>query len=160
MRLDGTITNVADRDYFKVVISTQQSYISDPSLTRGTGKLGVIIAVPVLEDGKLIKIVTGNVSLQRVTDLIKEVKFKDGGYATVIDDSGLVIAHSKRPELNGKMNIATKKSSELKMQNVEVDDNYIERLVKIEVNRSQKRNIYSVICSHRRRLTSGGSIHI
>jgi len=126
VRLDGTTTNVADRDYFKVVTSTKQSYISDPSLTRGTGKLGFIIAVPVLEEGKLIKIVTGNVSLQRVTDLIKEVKFKDSGYATIIDDSGLVIAHSKRPELNGKLNISTKKMDpELKTQTPEVDDNYI-----------------------------------
>lgn len=126
VRLDGSKTNVADRDYFKAVSSTKQNYISDPSLTRGTGKLGVIIAVPVLEDGKLVKIVTGNVSLQRVTDLIKEVKFKDSGYATIIDDGGLVIAHSKRPELNGKLNVSTKKiDPDLKVENVEVDDNYI-----------------------------------
>lgn len=95
VRFNGTTTNIADRDYVKAVVSTQKMYIADPMLTRGTGKLGVIIAVPVLEEGKLVKIVTGNVSLQRVTDLLKEVKFKESGYATLIDNSGMIIAHAQ-----------------------------------------------------------------
>lgn len=125
VRFNGTTTNVADRDYVKMVVSTKQLYISDPGLTRGTGKLGVIIAIPVLEEGNLVKIITGNVSLERVTDLLKDVKFKESGYATLIDDSGMVIAHGKRPELNGRLNISTKKlDPELQAQNKEVDDHY------------------------------------
>lgn len=125
VRFNGTTTNVADRDYVKMVVSRKQVYIADPNLTRGTGKLGVIIAVPVLEDGKLFKIITGNVSLQRIGDLIKEVKFKENGYATLIDDSGMVLAHGKRPELNGKLNISTKKlDPELQVQEVKVDEHY------------------------------------
>lgn len=125
VRSNGTTTNVADRDYYKAVVSTKKMYISDPGLTRGTGSLGVIIAVPVLEEGKLVRIITGNVSLGRVTDLIKEIKFKETGYATLLDDSGMIIAHSKRPELNGKLNISTKKvDPELKVENTEVDERY------------------------------------
>lgn len=125
VRFNGTTTNVADRDYVKMVVSRKQVYISDPNLTRGTGKLGVIIAVPVLEDGKLFKIITGNVSFQRIGDLIKEVKFKENGYATLIDDSGMVLAHGKRPELSGKLNISTKKlDPELQVQEVKVDEHY------------------------------------
>lgn len=125
VRFNGTTTNVSDRDYFKAVMNTKQVYISDPLLARANGKLSVIIAVPVLEDGKLVKIVTGNVSLQQVNDLIKEVKFKENGYATLIDDSGMLIAHAKRPELNGKLNISTKKlDPELQVQNTVVDDQY------------------------------------
>lgn len=126
VRFNGTTTNVADRDYVKMVVSKKQVYISDPNLTRGTGKLGVIIAVPVLEDGKLFRIITGNVSLQRIGDLIKEVKFKENGYATLIHDSGMVLAHGKKPELNGKLNISTKKvDPDLQAQEVKVDDQYI-----------------------------------
>lgn len=125
VRFNGTTTNVSDRDYYKAVLNTKQLYISDPLLARATGKLSVIIAVPVLEEGKLVKIITGNVSLQQVNDLIKEVKFKENGYATLIDDSGMIIAHGKRPELNGKLNISTKEiDPELKVQNTEVDDQY------------------------------------
>ena len=125
VRFNGTTTNVSDREYYKAVVNTKQVYLSDPLLARNNGKLGVIIAVPVLEEGNLVKIVTGNVSLQRVTDLLKEVKFKESGYATLIDDSGMLIAHGKRPELNGKLNISTKKlDPELQVQNTEVDDRY------------------------------------
>ncbi|AJQ29843.1 hypothetical protein [Pelosinus fermentans] len=85
----------------------------------------MIIAVPVLEEGKLVKIITGNVSLQRISDLIKEIKFKENGFATLIDDSGMIIAHGKRPELNGKLNISTKKlDPELQVENTGVDDHY------------------------------------
>jgi len=125
VRFNGTTTNVSDLDYVKMVVSTKKMYIAEPRLTRGTGKLGVIIAVPVLEEGKLVKIVTGNVSLQRITELLKEVKFKESGYATLIDHSGMIIAHAKRPELNGKLNVVTKKlDPELQVQNTEVDDRY------------------------------------
>jgi methyl-accepting chemotaxis protein len=125
VRFNGTTTNVSDRDYYKAVVSTKQVYISDPLLTRGTGKLSMIIAVPVLEEGKLVKIITGNVSLQRISDLIKEIKFKENGFATLIDDSGMIIAHGKRPELNGKLNISTKKlDPELQVENTGVDDHY------------------------------------
>lgn len=125
VRFNGTTTNVSDRDYYKAVLNTKQLYISDPLLARATGKLSVIIAVPVLEDGKLVKIITGNVSLQQVNDLIKEVKFKENGFAALIDDSGMIVAHGKRPELNGKLNISTKKiDPELKVQNTELDDQY------------------------------------
>ncbi|WP_378953454.1 methyl-accepting chemotaxis protein [Pelosinus sp. sgz500959] len=125
VRFNGTTTNVADRDYVKMVVSTKKLYISEPGLTRGTGKIGLIIAVPVLEDNNLVKIITGNISLQRVNDLIKEVKFKDNGYAVLIDDSGMILADARRPELNGKFNVVTKKlDPELQMQKVEFDDHY------------------------------------
>jgi len=125
VRFNGTTTNVADRDYYKAVVNTKQVYISDPLLARNNGKLSLIIAIPVLEEGKLVKIITGNVSLERVNDLIKEIKFKETGYATLLDDSGMIIAHAKRPELNGKLNISTKElDPELQVQNTEVDDRY------------------------------------
>lgn len=125
VRFNGTTTNVSDRDYFKAVVNTKQVYISDPLLAKVNGKLSMIIAVPVLENNRLVKIITGNVSLQRANDLIKEVKFKENGFAALIDDSGMIIAHGKRPELNGKLNISTKKNDpELQVQNTEVDDQY------------------------------------
>lgn len=125
-RFDGSTTNVADRDYLKKAVSTKKTYISEPMLTRGTGKLGIIIAVPVLDNDKLTRVITGNVSLQRVADLLQEVKFKETGYAAMIDNSGMVIAHAKRPELNGKFNITEKKiDPELKASIAEIDGRFL-----------------------------------
>lgn len=125
VRFDGSTTNVADRDYVKNVLATKKVYIAKPMLTRGTGKLGIIIAVPVFENGALNGIITGNVSLDRVTDLIKDSKFKDTGFITVLDNSGMIIAHAQQPELNGKVDVAQKKIGEdVKTKLNAVDDNF------------------------------------
>ncbi|MCE5286166.1 MAG: methyl-accepting chemotaxis protein [Pelosinus sp.] len=124
VRFDGSTTDVSDKAYVKNVVATKKVYISEPGLTRGTGKLGVIIAVPVFDNGILTGIITGNVSLERVTDLIKDSKFKDTGFITILDKSGVIIAHAEQPELNGKVNVTKKKiEPELKTKLPEVDEN-------------------------------------
>lgn len=122
LRSNGTTTNVADRQYVKMTVSTKKTYIADPSFTRGTGKLGLIIAAPVFNEGQLSGIVTGNISLDRITDLLKDIKFKESGYAMVIDSSGMVIAHSQRSELNGKLNVTKEEvDPELQSQVTRID---------------------------------------
>lgn len=123
VRFDGSVTNVSDRDYVKNVVSTKRVYISDPGLTRGTGKLGIIIAVPVIQNGTLTGIITGNVSLEHVTELVKDSKFKDTGFITILDNSGVILAHAQKPELNGKINVTKKNiDPELKTKVPEVDE--------------------------------------
>jgi methyl-accepting chemotaxis protein len=124
VRFNGSTTDVSDKDYVKNVVATKKVYISEPGLTRGTGKLGVIIAVPVLNNGILTGIITGNVSLDRVTELIKDSKFKDTGFITILDKSGVILAHAQKPELNGKVNVTKGKiDPELKTKLSEVDRN-------------------------------------
>lgn len=125
IRINGSTTTAADRDYFKLAVSTKKSYISEPLIPRGTGKLSIMLAAPVIEDGKVIKVIAGTVSLDRVTELLKTVKFKDTGYATIIDKSGMIIAHSKMSELNGKLNIIENTvDPELKKQMPEIDKQF------------------------------------
>jgi len=125
IRIDGTTTSAADREYFKTVVNTKKPYVSEMIIPRGTGKPCVMVGVPVLENGNLVKVVVGTLSLDRLTELLKVVKFKDTGYATLIDRSGLVIAHSKMPELNGKFNISDDKmNSELQEKTAKLDRKY------------------------------------
>ncbi|MDU2065362.1 MAG: methyl-accepting chemotaxis protein [Sporomusaceae bacterium] len=108
VRFDGSTTDVSDKEYVKNVVKTHKLYISDPMLTRGTGKLGLIIAVPVIENGMLTGIVTGNVSLEHVTSLIQDKKVKETGFITILDQHGIIISHAQKPELNGQINITKK----------------------------------------------------
>lgn len=125
VRLDGSTTNVSDREYVKAVVSTHKTYISDPGLTRGTNKLGIIIAVPVLDKGQLTGIITGNVSLDRVTGLINDSKFMESGFAFIIDNSGVMLAYPKQPEFNGKLNVLQKKiDAQFNTKLAEVDENF------------------------------------
>lgn len=108
----GDVTKVNDRDYFQKVTQTSSSYISDPFTSRATNKTSIAIAVPVKRSGQLIGVLWGTYSLEKLMPLIKDVKFKEKGYAALLDHSGVYLAHPTRPELMGNMNIKTGEISE------------------------------------------------
>lgn len=128
LRPDGSTVNLGDRGYFKQVIATKKPAVSDVQMSRTTGKAGINVAVPVLYDGKLTGVLTGSISIDKMTALVKEAKFQDTGYALVLDSNGTVIVHPRFPEMQGKLNLGQKKiNPELKLQQAELDD----RLVKL-----------------------------
>ncbi|WP_018702115.1 methyl-accepting chemotaxis protein [Anaeromusa acidaminophila] len=128
LRMDGKPDSLGDRPYFKKVLETKKSYVSDMIVSRSTGKLSVVIAVPVFnKDGGLKAVLAGTMSLEKLNEVLKQVKFKDTGYAFLADDSGMVLAHPKRPELAGKLNVAKKEvNPELKLPSSTLDDRMIQ----------------------------------
>jgi len=122
----GETSSYSNREYFKKILSTKKAVISDPLVSKFTGKLGVVLAVPVMNNGQLTGVVLGTVSMERLTNLIKDMKFMETGYGQVTDDSGMIIAHPKHPELVGKLNLLEKKiNPELKLQQSELDERLI-----------------------------------
>lgn len=117
-------SNLGDREYFKKVVASKQPYISNSLFSKLTGTIAVIIAVPVIDNGILTGVLTGNFPLEhQLNPIIRDVKFKDTGYGYLADNSGMVLAHPKMPELIGKLNLVEKKiASEIKVQNIELDD--------------------------------------
>lgn len=112
-----------DREYFKKVQSTKQSYISEILVSRSTGKLSAIIAVPVLEKGELKGIITGTYLLEKVSSLVKDVKFKETGYGFLTDGKGMIIADGKEPEVIGKINLTEKNiTTDLQLPIKELDE--------------------------------------
>ena len=112
--LDGTSINDAgavgqygDREYFKKVVETKKSYISEPLISRTTGKQSITASVPVLRAGELVGVVFATYSADKLLPVIKTIKFKAKGYGALLDDNGIYLVHPTRPELNGKMNLRT-----------------------------------------------------
>jgi methyl-accepting chemotaxis protein len=123
-RMNGSTVKLGDREYFKKVVETKKAAVSNPIISRMTGKASVTLAVPVLANGQLIGVVTGTYPMGGLTELVKELKFKDSGYGFVCDQSGLVIAHSTMPEMVNKLNLGNKKvNEELKLNDPDLDDN-------------------------------------
>lgn len=119
----GAIAPYGDRDYFKKVIDTKKAVVSDPLVSKSTGKLAVVLAVPVTNKDQLTGVLVGTFSVERLSALIKDVKFLETGYGQIADDSGVIIAHPKLPEVIGKLNLLQKKiNPELKLQKTELDD--------------------------------------
>lgn len=126
VRGDGTTGQYGDREYFKKVMNTKKPYVSEMLISKATGKISVVLAAPVMNNGQLMGVIGGTYSLEKMTELIKDMKFLDSGYGNIVDNNGVLLAHPKRPDTIGKLNISQKKiNSELKLQQAELDDKLI-----------------------------------
>lgn len=154
IRPNGATAQLADREYFKQVVNTKQNYVSDTLISITTKKASVILCVPVLEQGKLKGVITGTYPLDKMNDLMKDIKFKDTGYGFLLDEKGTVIAHGKNGELVGKLNLTQKAvNPELKLKHSELDDRLI-ALTKSSIDSGRQiRGTYTFIDGVERMMT-------
>ncbi|MDF2874311.1 MAG: mcpB 3 [Sporomusa sp.] len=126
LRPDGTTTQLGEREYFKQVVATKKSLVSEVLVSKTTGKIAVNVAVPLLYNDQLTGVLTGTVSLEKLTALIKDMQFLATGYGAIADNTGKLIIHPKLPELVGKLNFTEKKvNPALNMKESELDDHFI-----------------------------------
>lgn len=86
----------SDREYFKTAMEGQ-SCVSEPIISKTTGKMSVIIAAPIWEGGVWGTQVAGVVYLVPeetfLNDIMVATNVSENGYAYMIDKEGVVIAH-------------------------------------------------------------------
>lgn len=86
----------SDREYFKTAIGGQ-SCVSEPIISKTTGKMSVVIAAPIWEGGVWGSQVTGVVYLVPeetfLNDIMVATNVSENGYAYMINKEGTVIAH-------------------------------------------------------------------
>lgn len=142
----GQTASYGEREYFKKVLSTKKAVISDPLVSKTTGNLAVVLAVPVMNNGQLTGVLIGTFSMERMSKMVSDLKFLDTGYGQVSDNSGIIIAHPKRPDLVGKLNLTEKKiNPELKLQQSELDER-LSNLFKVAAQEGkQSRGVYSFV---------------
>ncbi|SMC89857.1 methyl-accepting chemotaxis protein [Sporomusa malonica] len=142
----GIAGQYSDREYFKKVLATKKAVVSDPLVSKSTGKTAIALAVPVTNNGQLTGVLVGTFSLERLTALIKDLKFLETGYGQLADDTGMLIAHSKSPELIGKLNFLEKKiNPELKLQQTELDDHLVNLFKTAAESGKQTRGVYTFV---------------
>lgn len=112
VRPDGSAVSVSDRAYFKQTAATRKPVVSDVIVSRTTGKVGINVAVPVLNDGQLTGVLTGSMAMDSLGELIKEVKFQNSGYGFIVDSTGTVIINPHNKEVEGKLNLSNKQINE------------------------------------------------
>lgn len=126
LRPDGSTTQLGERAYFKQVIATKKAVVSEVLISKTTGKVAVNVAVPLLYGDQLTGVLTGTVSLDKLTTLIKDMRFLSTGYGVIADNSGKLIIHTKLPDLVGKLNFTEKKvDPALNVKETELDDHFI-----------------------------------
>ncbi|MDR3589854.1 MAG: methyl-accepting chemotaxis protein [Negativicutes bacterium] len=123
IRSDGSTGRFSDRDYFQQVLATKRAYLNDPTVSRTTGQIGVALSVPVIDNGQMTGILSCIFTLEKLTEMIKDLKFKETGGGTIADKSGLLLAFPQKPELVGKFSYTAKKvNPELNLPTSELDD--------------------------------------
>ncbi|SDL85317.1 methyl-accepting chemotaxis sensory transducer with Cache sensor [Dendrosporobacter quercicolus] len=126
LRPNGTTVYLGEREYFQQVLSSKETVVSDVLTSRTTGKVAVNVAVPVMFHNQLTGVLTGTVSLAKLTTLITDMQFLTSGYGVIADSSGKVIIHPTMPELAGKISFSEKRvDSALQMKESELDDRLI-----------------------------------
>lgn len=126
LRPDGSTLNLGEREYFKQVVATKQPAVSSIQISKTTGKQGVNVAVPILRQNQLAGVLTGSVSLEKLSGLMKDMQFLTTGYGVIAHADGTLIIHPRLPELAGKLNLTEKKiNPALNLKETELDDHFI-----------------------------------
>ena len=142
----GQAGQYSDRNYVKQVLQTKQAAVSNPLVSRSTGKLAVVLAVPVTNNGQLNGILIGTFSMERLSNAIADLKFLDTGYGQLADDDGLIIAHPHNAQLTGKLNLREKKITDaLKLQQDSLDDRLLAMFRTAAESGQQARGEYAFV---------------
>lgn len=96
---DGTYINslgshgsLSEREYFQRAIKGE-TVISDPVLSKTTGKPITAVAIPVKKDGKVSGVIYGSINMEGLSKKVLDIKVGQTGYAYVLQADGLVIIH-------------------------------------------------------------------
>ncbi|NSW77143.1 MAG: cache domain-containing protein, partial [Candidatus Atribacteria bacterium] len=85
--------SVGDRDYFKKARDTQKPQVSDMVVSKSTGNKIVVIAYPIVTEGKFRGIVATTVDTNTLKNLVSTIKLGQTGYGYLVDSQGFIMAH-------------------------------------------------------------------
>ncbi|MDR2662284.1 MAG: methyl-accepting chemotaxis protein [Treponema sp.] len=89
---DGSVSNLADRDYIVKVLAGQQ-VISDVLISRVIGKPVVMFAAPIFVDDRVAGALIGRREGTVLTDMTRQIGLGDTGYVYMVNAGGTFICH-------------------------------------------------------------------
>ena len=96
-----TDKNIADRAYFSVVMSGKNTY-SELVVSRSTGEKALVVAVPVIREGKVIGILGSSVFLEDLSGILsEELKLADNMVFYAVNAENKIALHSDKEMILG-----------------------------------------------------------
>jgi methyl-accepting chemotaxis protein len=93
VRMDGSTIQIGDRDYFAKAMQGQNA-VSDPMLSKSTGKLVIIFSVPIKNyQNQVIGVLALTRDGDELSKIIADVTYGKSGKAFMINKQGTTIAH-------------------------------------------------------------------
>ncbi|WP_051412257.1 methyl-accepting chemotaxis protein [Halonatronum saccharophilum] len=106
--IDGTMVSLdVDSEYIGADLSGRQWYkeaikgkafVSSSYISKGTNKPTVTISLPIWDEGEVIGVLGGDISLAELQEIISGITLGETGYVFITDDQGTAIAH---PQFEG-----------------------------------------------------------
>ncbi|CAO3361497.1 ATP-binding protein [Azospirillum palustre] len=93
----GAGITLREREYFQRVLDTRSWVVSDFIIGKRSLKPLIIVASPIIEDGRIIRVMGVAVDLTWLTDLVKVLKQPDAR-VMVLDRHGVIVARQPDPE--------------------------------------------------------------
>lgn len=103
---DGQDLDLSEREYFQKAIKGEAN-IGSVIISKGTGNMVVPTVTPIYRDSQVVGVMGGTLKVDKLVELVNEVKMGETGYAFMIDGDGIFVAHPN------KEYILEKKLSEL-----------------------------------------------
>ncbi len=100
------ILNISNREYFQKSLKGNHG-IMTPSTSidpRDTKTLVMVYSVPVYIDNEIIGVLVGITDAWILSDLFKDIKFGESGYAYILDSNGTTISHPVRKNVITQQN--------------------------------------------------------
>jgi methyl-accepting chemotaxis protein len=88
----GTSGSISERAYFKELLTTGKTVISDPLIGKADGKMAIVVAVPIMNNGQLVGILGGNVKIDELIHVVTSIQIGKTGYAALYQFDGTVVA--------------------------------------------------------------------
>ncbi|WP_042695130.1 hybrid sensor histidine kinase/response regulator [Azospirillum sp. B506] len=93
----GAGISLREREYFQRVLDTKSWVVSDFIIGKRSLKPLIIVASPIIEDGRIVRVMGVAVDLTWLTDLVKVLKQPDAR-VMVLDRRGVIVARQPDPE--------------------------------------------------------------
>jgi methyl-accepting chemotaxis protein len=90
----GGAIDLSSREYFQKAIKGEAN-ISQPVISKTSGKVIISIAAPILQDGRIVGVAGGAVPMAYVSELLKSGWMGDTGEAYLINSEGYMITPSR-----------------------------------------------------------------
>jgi methyl-accepting chemotaxis protein len=84
-------TDISDREYFKKMLSTKKTVVSDMLVSKQTGNIVMVVITPIFENGKISKAVYGVLDASFIVEIVKKIVPKGIGFGIIFNDKGTTV---------------------------------------------------------------------